>query len=463
MRDDGAGLLGQPRLVEPLHRVAGDDGGPGEEPVGGHDAGPTDPGGVDAEPPADGCLRREREVAPRQLGPRGLARPGLLCAAPPPPPHPSADPAALGRDEREEGGAVALEARVVLVAGRLVDLPLLAELGLDGQHGQAVAHSGAVAAALADRLVDHHPPGWLVQQAPLAQAPGLGGAALVVDQDRHAGTASQLLLRRHDVLPRPHGDARREVRVTPVAVDVVGADRDGAHALRRQRPGQRRDVHQPGDVLAAGHGDGRVVEQLEGDVDAGGDARPDGQAAGVAEGAVAEVLEQVAVADERRQPDPVRPLGPHRRGRHERLALVAGLEVDHAVAADAAPRDRAHRHDGRAVVRAAAAERGRAARCVGERQPRLAEAGGGWWDEVRQDAGEDGDEAIRRELPRRRDQALPAPSRFPRTGVERPASCTMARTCCSTKGRFSSITRISSTASHISSTRAARPGTSSPA
>ena len=77
----------------------------------------------------------------------------------------------------------------------------------------------------------------------------------------------------------------------------------------------------------------------------------------MAERAVAQVLEDVAVADERRQPDPVHALGAHRRGRHEQLVGVAVLEVDHPVAADAAAGDRAHGHDGRAVVRASAAER----------------------------------------------------------------------------------------------------------
>ena len=314
--------------------------------------------------------------------------------------------AGRGRD-RDERRAIALEARVVLVARRLVDLPPLAELGLDGQHRQAVAHPRAVAAALADGLVDHHPPGRLLELAPLAQPPGLGRALLVVDQHRDARLAAQLLLHLEHVLAWPHRHSGSEVRMPPVPVDVVGAHRDGADALGRQRPGQRRHVHQPGDVLATGHGDRRVVEQLEGDVDAGRDARPHGQAARVAERAVAQVLEQVAVADERREPDPVRALGAHRRGRHEGLAAVAGLEVDHAVAADATPGDRAHRHDGRAVVRAAAAEGGQAAGDLGERQPGAAEARCGRRREVGQGPGENRDQAVGRQLTGDRHQRPP--------------------------------------------------------
>ena len=60
----------------------------------------------------------------------------------------------LARHDGEERGAVALEAGEVLVAGGLVDLRLAAELGLDRDHRQAGGLLAAVAAALADALVD---------------------------------------------------------------------------------------------------------------------------------------------------------------------------------------------------------------------------------------------------------------------------------------------------------------------
>ncbi len=401
VRDHGAGLLRQPRLVDALHRVPGDDRGPGDDAVGGHDAGAADARRVDAEPAGDRPGLRGGQVARRELWPRRLGCPRRRRRSGPP------APAALVGHERDERRAVTFEARVVLVARRLVDLAAFAELGLDGQHRQAVAHPRAVAAALAHGLVDHDAPGRVVELAPLAQAAGLGRAALVVDQHRHARLATELFLHVHDVLAGPHGHAGGEVGGPPVPADVVGAHRDGRDALGRQRARQRRDVHQPGHVLAAGHGDVRVVEQLERDVDAGGDARPDGQAARVAERAVAEVLEQVAVADERRQPDPVRPLGPHRGGRDERLGAVAGLEVDHAVAADAAARDRADRHDRGPVVRAAAAEGGQPAGDLGQREPGPPETRGGRRGEIGDDPGEDGDEAVGGELAGHRHEGRP--------------------------------------------------------
>ena len=76
--------------------------------------------------------------------------------------------------------------------------------------------------------------------------------------------------------------------------------------------------------------------------DAGGDAGPDGEGAGVAERAVADVLDQVRFVDERRQPDPrARPRRPS--GWAARLVMpgVAGLEVHDPVAADAAADERA--------------------------------------------------------------------------------------------------------------------------
>src|SRR6202007_887155 len=57
----------------------------------------------------------------------------------------------------DEGRAEAVEAGIVLVAARLVDRPLAAELGLQRLDRDAVRGSAAVAAAFADQRVDHHP------------------------------------------------------------------------------------------------------------------------------------------------------------------------------------------------------------------------------------------------------------------------------------------------------------------
>jgi hypothetical protein len=72
-----------------------------------------------------------------------------------------------------------------------------------------------------------------------------------------------------------------------------------AHLLRDLRHRQRAV-----DRLAAGHRDRVVVEDLVGDVDAGGDRLADRQRSGVEVRAVAEVLEHVRRVGERRPGPP---------------------------------------------------------------------------------------------------------------------------------------------------------------
>src|SRR5262252_6026172 len=84
----------------------------------------------------------------------------------------------------DEARAEAVDAGVVLVARRLVDGALAAELGFNRCHRHAVRFDPAVAAAFADQLVDHHALGWVGVLAALAAAALLRGASLVVEQDR---------------------------------------------------------------------------------------------------------------------------------------------------------------------------------------------------------------------------------------------------------------------------------------
>ena len=67
-----------------------------------------------------------------------------------------------------------------------------------------------------------------------------------------------------------------------------------------------------------------------------------GQRAGVVEGAVAEVLDEVAVLGEGRHADPLRALAAHLRDAGD-LALPLGVQQHHRVAADAAAHERARR------------------------------------------------------------------------------------------------------------------------
>ena len=108
--------------------------------------------------------------------------------------------AALRQRHGHEGRAVALEAAHVEVAAGLVDGGLAAELGVDRLQAQAVRLDAAVAAALADPLVDHDLEAGPGQQAPLAVAPLLGRALLVVDEHGDARDGPQVLLRLDDVV-----------------------------------------------------------------------------------------------------------------------------------------------------------------------------------------------------------------------------------------------------------------------
>ena len=106
------------------------------------------------------------------------------------------------------------------------------------------------------------------------------------------------------------------------------------------------------DMLAAGHRGRVVIEDLVGDVGAGGDRLADREAAGMEIGAVAEIGEHVLFLGEGRDADPRHALAAH-------VGEGLGRAVHpqrHEVAADAGKGAAAFRHLGRGVVRAARAE-----------------------------------------------------------------------------------------------------------
>ena len=116
--------------------------------------------------------------------------------------------------------------------------------------------------------------------------------------------------------------------------------------------GEFRDAHAALCVLAARHGHGAVIEQLERDIYAGRHTGAQGLAAGVEIRAVADVLEDVPGITERRRADPRQALAAHLR----EIAGVAHTLLDHpahAVAANAAAGDLTVEHAGRATVRTA--------------------------------------------------------------------------------------------------------------
>src|SRR4029079_1016605 len=132
----------------------------------------------------------------------------------------------------DEARAKALGARVVLVARRLVDLALSAELGLERQHRDAVRLHRAVAAAFADAVVDEETPRRIDELALLPAPALLGSAGLLVDQDRHAGHFAQAPLDGVELGAVVEFGAGREPGMDRVVLgDVVREDDDLGRAL----------------------------------------------------------------------------------------------------------------------------------------------------------------------------------------------------------------------------------------
>ena len=189
----------------------------------------------------------------------------------------------------------------------------------------------------------------------LRRPPVLGRAGLVVEQHRRPGDRGEHLLRLVEAGAVPHVDALGEL-VGVVPVEVVGGHDHLADTLEQHHLHDVGHADRTDGVLAAGHRDRAVVQQLERDVDAGRHRGADRERTGVEERAVAEVLDEVLALEERRHADPLRTLVAHAREADE-IADALGLhQADHRVAADAAAHERAGLGPGADVVRAAAAE-----------------------------------------------------------------------------------------------------------
>ncbi len=169
-----------------------------------------------------------------------------------------------------------------------------APVGFQRHDRQAVRLHAAVAAALADGIVDEDALGRIDENAALAAPALLGGAGLVVDQHGAALGLAQFALHGVELVAMREGNAGKLRQAGfAVAFRLVGHQRDALDALGAQL----RDDSLHGELaverLAAGHRHGVVVENLVGDVDAGRDRGANRQQAGVEVGAVAEVLEHV--------------------------------------------------------------------------------------------------------------------------------------------------------------------------
>ena len=220
---------------------------------------------------------------------------------------------------------------------------------------QAVGLLAAVAAALADSLIDHDLLGGRRVRAALAVPALLGRAVLIVDQHGHAGDRGQLLLDLQRLGAVADLNATRQ-SLGLGFLDVIGGDDDLGDLLRLQQTQDLGQAHLADRVLAAGHGDGAVVEQLVGDVVSRGHGSAQGQGARVHEGAVADVLHHVTLVEEGGHPGPLDALAAHLGDAGDVADLLLIHHQHHGVAADAASDERAVRDLGRRVVRTAGAE-----------------------------------------------------------------------------------------------------------
>ena len=261
---------------------------------------------------------------------------------------------------RDEGGAEALEAGKILVAGRLVDLALAAKLGFQWCHGQAVGLHAAIAAAFANGLVDEGAAGRINEFAALPAPALFGGAGLLVDQDRDAGIFAQFAL--HGVQLVAVMDRDRlpldlcQPRHLRIFLRRVADDDDLLNAFAFELPRHLRHAQDAVHRLAAGHGHRVVVEDLVGDRVASGNGLPDRQQPRVEIGAVTEVGEDVLFCRKWRLTNPGHAFAAHVR-EGGRAAVHPG---HHVVATNAGHCPRAFRHAGRGVVRATRAEGRRA-------------------------------------------------------------------------------------------------------
>src|SRR5690606_7454550 len=139
------------------------------------------------------------------------------------------DPGAVHGDE---GRAETVLAGEILVAGRLVDTPLAAELRLHRLDRHAVRLHAAVAAAFADQFVDDDAAVGVGEGAALAPPPLLGRAGLVVEQHGDAGHLAQFALDVIEVLAVVDGDAGREGDAAGIFARLVGDDGDALDAFR---------------------------------------------------------------------------------------------------------------------------------------------------------------------------------------------------------------------------------------
>ena len=193
----------------------------------------------------------------------------------------------------DKRGAETFQTGVVLVAARLINGPLAAPFSLQRLHRYAIRLHAAVAAALADQIVDDDPLVRVGERTALAATAFFGSASLIVDEDAHAGYGRKLTLNGVKLIAMMHGQSARPIGVFRVFPRLI-CDHDhtlcalGGHLRGDLRHSQTAIV-----CLPTGHGDGIVKEDFVGHRHAGSDRGADREIARVVVGAVTEILEHV--------------------------------------------------------------------------------------------------------------------------------------------------------------------------
>ena len=181
--------------------------GHAEQCADGDDAGAADTRDQDIERPIQRRHRGQRQIGKqrRRISRGAVGLPEL---------------AAMHRDKTR---AKTFDAGKVLVAVRLVDPPLATELGLQRLYRDAVGDLRAVAAALADALVDEDALRRIRIEPALAAAALFSRTGLVVDQHGEAFDVAQFPLHGVKLAAVMNGRSIREV-IAGIFVGLVGDD-----------------------------------------------------------------------------------------------------------------------------------------------------------------------------------------------------------------------------------------------
>ena len=265
-------------------------------------------------------------------------------------------PAQLAAVDGDKGRAKAFQTGIVLVAGRLVDGALASQFGLQRLHRDAVRLHRTIAAAFAHGRIDDHAASRILHRSSFAAAAFFGSTGL---DEYDCGRALYLAQRSHNrvELVAMRGLGARRNLGSRIDGGIFRNEIDFADAFRVQLEGDLLRRQLAVDVLAAGHRGRVVVEDLVGDVGAGGNGLADRETAGMEVGAVAEIGEHMLFLGKGRHAHPRHALASH-------MGVSLGIAVHpqrHEMAADAGKGAAAFGHLGRGVVRTAGTEIRRAA------------------------------------------------------------------------------------------------------